>query len=159
MKKTRWAAGNIPEWRHSLWGRPAIWYLRVVAGLLWVFFALLPAVGAQDTDSLETEETAARLELRGYIKNMQTLLFFNHPVGNQFLQDNLLHQRSNLRWMLSDQLVFHAELRSRAFFGDLVRSNPDYAALVGDANNDVFDLSAVWKSGDAWVLHTMLDRL
>lgn len=159
MKKTRWAAGNIPEWRHSLWGRPAIWYLRVVAGLLWVFFALLPAVGAQDTDSLETEETAARLELRGYIKNMQTLLFFNTPLGNQFMQDNLLHQRSNLRWMLSDQLVFHAELRSRAFFGDLVRSNPDYAALVGDANNDVFDLSAVWKSGDAWVFHTMLDRL
>lgn len=129
------------------------------AGLFVVCLGSPLGMWAQEVDSGLLEEAPSRLELRGYIKNMQTLLFFHTPAGNQFVQDNLLHQRSNLHWMPSDRLGFYAELRSRAFFGDLVRNNPDYAAQVGDANNDVFDLSAVWQSGDAWVFHTMLDRL
>ena len=54
--------------------------------------------------------------------------------------------------------TFHADLRSRIFFGDIVRSNPDYADLVNDANNDVLDLSVVLLDRNNFVIHSMLDR-
>ncbi len=105
--------------------------------------------------------------LSGYIKNMQTLIFFNdaYPDLRQgvlvdtFLQDNLIHNRLNFRWEMADGLNLRADLRSRVFYGDLVKANPNYADAIDDVNNDYFDLSLVLLDENAWVAHTMIDRL
>ena len=120
--------------------------------LLILLFFLLPALG------FSQEEKPKNWQLNGYIKNMQTLIFFNDTAG-VFVQDNLIHNRLNFRWYLSEQFTFRAELRTRVFFGDLVRANPDYAKLVDNVNNDFFDLSLVLLDDNSWVIHSMLDRL
>lgn len=90
---------------------------------------------------------------------MQTGLFLDDPANGNFLQDNLIHQRLNFRWFAADRLRLTAELRTRAFSGDLVRGTEDYAAQVDNANNDYFDLSVVLLDKPAWVVQSMLDRL
>lgn len=115
----------------------------------------------------EEESQARNWSVNGYLKNMQTLLFFNesYPDFRQgklvdtFLQDNLIHNRLNFRWAPAERWRFRADVRTRVFYGDLVRASPDYGALIDDVNNDYFDLSAVLLNGNAWAMHTMLDRL
>ena len=105
-------------------------------------------------------------ELGGYIKNMQTLLFFNDAfpdlqtfqLVDTFMQDNLIHNRLNFKWYPNDHWTLYAEARNRIFFGDLVRLTPDYADQIDDVNNDYFDLSAVLLDQNGWVMHSMLDR-
>jgi len=108
-------------------------------------------------------------QLTGYLKDMQTLLFFNESypaiqngsfaLVDTFLLDNLVHNRLNFRWYISDQFTFRAELRTRIFYGDLVKASPDFAGLVDNVNNDYFDLSLVLLDENAAVIHSMLDRL
>lgn len=113
------------------------------------------------------EEEPKSWSLNGYIKNMQTLLFFNEAypdiqkgmLVDTFLQDNLIHNRLNFSWAIRNELKFHAGLRTRVFYGDLVKATPAYGDAIDDANNDYFDLSAVLLDESAWVAHSMLDRL
>jgi hypothetical protein len=114
----------------------------------------------------EEGDSPKKFSVNGYIKNMQTLLFFNdaYPdlrrfaLVDTFLQDNLIHHRFNLDWRASSALKIHAGLRTRVFFGDLVKAVPDYGSLIDNINNDYFDLSLVLLNEDAWAAHTMLDR-
>lgn len=128
--------------------------------LLIIFLTLLPCLVHGQ------EEALKNWRLSGYVKNMQTLLFFNDAfpdaqfnLVDTFLQDNLIHNRLNFKWYIHDNWNFVAEARTRVFYGDLVRATPDYAKLIDNADNDYFDLSAVFLDSDAWVAHTMLDRL
>lgn len=116
--------------------------------VLWMFIGCYCSVQAQ-----EEERNWA---LNGYLKNLQTGIFLGEE---QFLQDNLIHNRLNFSWYPSEVWSFRADLRSRAFFGDLVSANDQYAALIDNANNDYFDLSLVLLDSRSWVIHSMLDRL
>ena len=112
------------------------------------------------------EEKVRNWSVNGYVKNMQTLLFFNEsfPGGQQgklvdtFLQDNLIHNRLNFRWQIHENLNFRGDLRTRIFYGDLVQATPDYGSLVDDINNDYLDLSVVLLDDNSWVMHSMIDR-
>jgi len=91
----------------------------------------------------------------GYVKNLQTLLF----VENNYLQDNLIHNRLNFRWFVDDDWTFRADLRSRFFWGDLVKLNPQYGESTDQASNDWLDLSVVPLNENNLVFHSVLDRL
>ncbi len=118
---------------------------------------------------LEAQDEPRKWELRGYQKMLNSFFVFNDswPEGefpnttlvDTFLQDNLLHNRLNFRWYINDKLTFRAELRTRLFFGQLVRAQEGFAEQVDDANNDFFDLSWVVMRSQSAVLHTMLDRI
>lgn len=97
--------------------------------------------------------------LNGYVKNLQTGIFIKNPLGDNYQQDNLIHNRLNFRWYPNEHLTLRAELRTRAFYGDIVRATPGYAAQIADVNNDYFDWSVVLLDRPSWVFHTMLDRL
>lgn len=113
------------------------------------------------------EDKPKNWSLNGYVKNLQTWLFFNESfpdltqfkLVDTFLQDNLIHNRLNFRWFPNDKLTLRADLRTRVFFGDLVKARPNYGDLVDDANNDFFDLSLVLLDKNSWVIHSMIDRL
>lgn len=130
----------------------------IKAGLLLFFFAgTLGFLRGQDEK---------KLLVRGYVKNMQTLLFFNdaYPdlrtgqLRDTFFQDNLLHNRLNFTWFAGKHLTVKAALRNRVFYGEWVKANPAFSDQVSDANNDYFDLSAVLSDKPGFVVHTMLDR-
>lgn len=118
-------------------------------------------------NTFETLDHPRKLHVSGYLKNLQTLLFFNHSypdfqqfaLVDTFLQDNLIHNRLNFEYNINDNWNIRADVRSRIFFGDLVKSNPHYADQIDNANNDYFDLSAVLLNKNSFVIHTMLDRL
>ena len=114
-------------------------------------------------------EKPKKWELTGYLKGLQALYGFNESYPDlssgkldfvdTFLVDNLIHNRLNFWWFMNDQLTFKADLRTRAFYGDLVRATPDFGEVVDDANNDFFDLSLVLIDNSSFVVQTMLDRL
>ncbi len=116
---------------------------------------------------IPAQEDSSSIEINGYVKNLQTLLFFNdaYPDLQQFrlvdtfLQDNLIHNRLNFKYFINEHWNFKADLRTRIFFGDLVRANPDYAKLVDNVNNDYFDLSLILLGNNTFVIHSMFDRL
>lgn len=121
------------------------------------------------TSGLEAQDESKNWRLSGYVKDLQTILFFNQSfpsVGSNgfelvdtFLTDNLIHNRLNFWWYASDHFTLKADLRSRIFYGDLVRVTPDFGGMVDNANNDYFDLSLVLVDRSSYVVHTMLDRL
>ena len=96
--------------------------------------------------SQEDENQEKKLQLNGYLKDLVTI----NIADDSTLLDNLIHNRLNLKWYPNDHWTGILELRTRAFFGDQVRTInqisetvpgfPRYSELV-DVNNDFFDLS------------------
>jgi hypothetical protein len=118
---------------------------------------------AQDPDSLAPEAVVAdavppKWQVRGYMKNLQTWFFIKNGQQTQFFQDGLLHQRTNIRWAAGKRVQVAADLRTRAFFGDFVQQQPEYASLIEHTANDVADLSFILLERPSWVVHSMLDR-
>jgi hypothetical protein len=142
-------------------------YFIIVIIILAITSSHSRTVAQSHSRPLPQDTVPARWEIGGYIKNMQTLLFFNNAypdfqqfkLVDTFLQDNLVHNRINVKWLPNSRFTVFAEMRNRLFFGDLVRGTPGYADRVDNANNDYFDLSWVLLDDNGFVLHTMLDRL
>ena len=117
--------------------------------------------------STAQDEGPKHLEASGYIKNMQTMVFYNlgSALSDPYQQINLIHNRINASWAISDELRLQAALRTRVFYGDLnAFSNPgsmgqSYGDLIDNENNDYLDLSLVLLDDKSWVVHSMLDRL
>jgi len=112
----------------------------------------------------QEEEKQKNWELRGYIKDLQSLSVIGlaGPTGEITKissQDNLLHNRLNFRWFPDENFTLKLELRNRFFWGDQVRfSNAEDYEMQLAAGNDYFDLdaAAVGKAGIA--AHTIIDR-
>ncbi|MEL6639271.1 MAG: hypothetical protein AAFW73_07260 [Bacteroidota bacterium] len=126
------------------------WHLGMV-----VLLVLLTGgrAGAQDT-----EEKPQRFFLTGYVKSLQTVIGLQSPRGDTLLTDNLLHQRLNSRWVLGERWQLRTDLRTRIFYGELVKQNPRYAEQVEATVNDVADLSTVLINRSSLVMHTIIDR-
>ncbi len=130
--------------------------------LLWFFLAALSFL------NVDAQDEPSKWEINGYLKQMQTYLFFNDSyfdlrqfkTVDTFLLDNFIHNRVNFRYYASDKLTIRADVRTRLFYGDLVRQQtPNFDAQVDNVNNDYFDLSLILFESNSAVLHTMLDRL
>ncbi len=136
--------------------------MRVASCLLGLILGISGSLSAQ-------EDKPRNWTLGGYLKSMQTGFFLNQAIpgggaGNPFAQDtflmdNLIHNRLNFNYYPGDRFHFNAELRTRVFYGDLVRANPEYAETVKQANNDYFNLSWILADQGSIVVHSMLDRL
>lgn len=100
-------------------------------------------------------------ELQGYVKTLQSLNFVKIPVldSTYLLVDNLIHNRLNFTWYINDNFTFRADMRNRIFYGDLVKSDPNYAKNLEDTANDFFDLSVILFERNDFIVHSMLDRL
>lgn len=105
------------------------------------------------------DEKLKNWQLNGYVKSMQGLFFFKTPFFDTLLLDNLIHNRVNFTWYPSEQLTFRADLRSRIFYGDLVKLNPNYGENLEATANDYFDLSMILFDRGDFIVHSMLDRL
>lgn len=111
------------------------------------------------------QEKPKNWTLNGYVKSLQTTLVNRIRISQLgvdttlVLTDNLIHNRLNFKWFINDNWTFKSDLRTRMFFGELVKSDPNYGLNVDDANNDFLDMSVNIVNADAFVFNTTLDRL
>lgn len=104
----------------------------------------------------EPEESPKKTSLNGYLKFLQTIQF--EKLNNNWTTDNIFHNRLNFKWYPSAKLTFTAELRTRLFYGETVKTFPQYPDIV-QRDFGYFDLSTIVAKGNSYFIHTILDRV
>jgi hypothetical protein len=112
---------------------------------------LSTAVRAQEKKSVFSNMT-----LNGYVKYMNTVMF--NDVDSVWLVDNLVHNRLNYNWYISDKLTFSAGMRNRLIYGDLLKFIPGYAASFKNDNGFLNFLTNNISDANSYVLTTTFDR-
>jgi hypothetical protein len=105
------------------------------------------------------------MQLNGYVKYMTILAIppnSSTAVTDEWLGDNLIHNRFNYKWYMNKNLTFEAAMRNRLFFGEIHKLNyalnPNYKEQM-DRDVSWLDLTTVWVSDTSYMLHTTFDRL
>ena len=91
----------------------------------------------------------------GYVKDMQTVIV--HNVDQSWISSNLVHNRLNFRWNISNSFTFVLEERNRFYWGDLVGLSPGYKDFIA-YDNGLFNLSRNLASGKSFILNAAIDR-
>lgn len=110
----------------------------------------------------KASNTPKKWALNGYLKYLTSVYFLQQP-NPSMVQDNLIHNRLNFKWYPSDYWTFKAELRTRVFFGEFVKLQPNFgsAILRGDSLKNGYTDYLSWLLLDesGAVIHSTLDRL
>ena len=110
---------------------------------------------AQDTTA-EKPTKLKKWELHGYIKDLETIDFADG--ANTILTDNLIHNRINFKWYPIAGLTFDIELRTRLYYGPLVKMQPGFGDSLNNSSNDIYRMSLLMVNKPSLVFQTMLDR-
>ena len=118
-----------------------------------IFFTLLFTLQlhAQETQTWAQEN----IQFSGYVKYMNTSTFQDLDA---ILNDNLLHNRLNLKVYLNNNFSTVLEVRNRVFWGNSVQVIPDYSDLI-DTNMQDINLSTNLVDKPALLVHSKIDRL
>ncbi len=130
-----------------------------MAGKLAVFFML--TISAWATEARAQEEQPATFEFKGYLKYLTTVNI--KELDEEWVTDNLLHNRLEFRYFPSEKWKVDLEMRNRLFFGQAVTMYNQADTLFGydyfiGQDNGFFDMSFNWASGDSYLLNTTIDR-
>ena len=95
------------------------------------------------------------VSLNGYLSNMQSVMF--EDIEEQWMADNLFHNRLNFSSSLLNSLDFSLEMRNRLMYGETVKYTPGYADMI-DQDHGWLDLS--WNLGESssYILNSSIDR-
>ena len=93
--------------------------------------------------------------VKGYIKYLEQVSFAGDATN--MLSDNLIHNRLNFRYQPNKHFNFRLEIRNRIYYGDLVKSYPDFASLV-TSSNETFNLSTNWINKNSVLFNSTIDR-
>lgn len=109
-----------------------------------IFMLLAFLVQAQDN-----------LSVKGYVKGMAIM----QTIGDdgEIALENVLHNRFDINWYMSDRFTFTAGLRNRIIIGNNVNLIPDYSDYVA-RDNGYLNLSWVWADNTSWIGVSQLDR-
>jgi hypothetical protein len=103
-----------------------------------------------------SQEKQKFLTMNGYLSMMQSSMF--DSLSGQFMNDNLIHNRINLKGYINKNITFAAEFRNRLFTGDMVRTVPSYSDLIAEDQGFV-DMSWNLVDENSFFLNTTIDRL
>lgn len=109
------------------------------------------------TGLLAQTEKPSRISLNGYVKYMNTAIF--DEFDTFWTLDNLIHNRLNFKWYMSESLTLTAEARNRVIYGDYVRLMPGYADMVSRDNGALHFLTGNIVESRSMILATSVDRL
>lgn len=107
-------------------------------------------------NSKSQEAAFKNMELNGYIKYMNTVLF--NDVDSIWLVDNLIHNRLNFKWYMNDHLTLSIEARNRLMYGDLNKTIPGYANMIERDDGFLNFLTTNIVEGKSFLLNTSIDR-
>lgn len=121
-------------------------------GIISLFFLFIVLnINAQEKKNWIKEN----INFSGYIKYMNTSTFQDlDSISN----DNLLHNRLNLKVYLNKHFTTVIEMRNRVFWGTSVQTIPNYASSI-DNDNTAIDLSVNLIDEPAFLVHLKIDRL
>ncbi len=109
---------------------------------------------AQNENSDSTRSLKEVFQLRGYLKNMQTV----SAAPGLLTTDNLIHNRLALRIYPNDAFTIGVEGRNRIIWGETIKAIPGYAQLF-NTDNGLLDLTTNIEQNDKIVINSTLDRL
>ncbi|RLD56322.1 MAG: hypothetical protein DRJ05_11505 [Bacteroidetes bacterium] len=92
--------------------------------------------------------------LNGYVKYMQTISF--QEIDKDWVTDNLLHNRLNFDWGISNNLTFNAQMRNRIFYGETVSGFPQYSEIINQENG-YLDMSWIVFEGKSVFMQSTFD--
>jgi len=119
-----------------------------IIGLLCFYVSFLQA---QEKQSWAKEN----IQFSGYVKYLNITTFQDLDA---MLNDNLLHNRLNLKVYLNNEITTALEIRNRVFWGNTIQSIPNYASFI-DLNNQDIDLNVDLIDKNAFLIHSEIDRL
>lgn len=102
------------------------------------------------------QEEPSKWELGGYISNMQSVMILDNE--DNWINDNLFHNRINVFWYPSDKLSATIQLRNRFMYGQSIQMFDGYAESVDNENN-YLDLSVNLFENKSGFLNTSIDRI
>ncbi len=94
--------------------------------------------------------------LNGYVKYLQTISF--QKVNENWLTDNVIHNRLIFNWNITSNLTFNSQMRNRLFFGETVTKFSQYPDMV-DRDNGLVDMSWNLFESKSVFMNTTFDRL
>ncbi len=119
---------------------------------LWILIFACGGLSASAQDSTGYP----KITWGGYIKNLSGILISSPGAGARGM--NLVHNRLNFKAAFGNNLSARLEIRNRVFYGGWVKASPDFGTAINQYPG-YFNLSKTWVSRDAWVLHSVIDRL
>jgi len=102
-----------------------------------------------------SQEKQKFLVVNGYLTSMQSVMF--DSLSGPFINENLIHNRINLKGFISDHITFAAEFRNRLFTGDRVRAGSTYSESIAK-DQGLVSLSWNLINERSFFLNTTLDR-
>lgn len=118
-------------------------------------FALLFLLTTLSSYSQETQSWAKEnIQFSGYVKYLNTTSFQDLDAT---INDNLLHNRLNLKVYLNTKFTTTLEVRNRIFWGNSIQFIPNYADLI-TSHQDI-DMSFNLIDKPALLFHSKIDRL
>jgi len=120
---------------------------KVTSALIFYLLFTWTSLNAQDK---------SKFTLGGYVTTMQSSVFEN--LSGSFMNENLLHNRLNLKAYINNNITVAAELRNRLFTGDFVRLGQYYSDIIG-SDHGYADMSWNLISKNSFLLNSTLDRL
>ena len=104
----------------------------------------------------EKETIFSQMRVGGYVRYMNTNTFTK--IDSTWLISNLIHNRLNYQWYLSDKITIKLGMRNRLIYGDLVKTNPNYAKSLKTDNGFLHFLTSNVSVGKSYILNTTFDR-
>ena len=123
--------------------------------ILPVALFLLFTLPAHSQDSIAPEKER-NWSFNGYVKDMQSAVI--HDINKTWITSNLIHNRLNFRWNISNSFTFLLEERNRFYWGDLVALTPQYKDFIA-ADNGLVNLNRNIFTGKSFILNVSIDRL
>ena len=108
------------------------------------------------TGTIMSQEKPRTLTFNGYLSSLQSVMF--DSLSGAFLNDNILHNRLNLKGYANSHITFAAEFRNRLFTGDRVSTDPSYSRSIAN-DQGLMDLSWNILNEPSFFLNTTIDRL
>ncbi len=122
--------------------------------LIW-FIILSSSVFGQESGS-EATLPASKFLFSGYIKDLQVLR--TNRDFSDLKATNIIHNRMNSKFLISNNLTATAELRTRLFSGADVKQIPGFSQSLRNGN-ELINLQKAWKLSSSMVLHSNFERL
>lgn len=106
--------------------------------------------------SLETKtEKPSKFAISGYVKNLVSIAIPSFKGAWKF--DNQIHNRLNVRYFTTSWLTFTLEARNRIYFGESVKSTPNFGDKVNQTL-DYFRLGGIVTQQQSYLVHSIIDR-
>jgi hypothetical protein len=105
--------------------------------------------------SVSTSQEKSSFSINGYVSTMQSVMF--DSLKGNFTNDNLIHNRLNIKGFFGEHATFAIELRTRIFTGDMVKNTKEYSDMIG-ADPGLPDLSWNIVNEKSFLINTAIDR-